>query len=208
MVSISSVAIANMALSHIGAKNSIESFDEKSAEAKQCKVWYAYSIQQALESYDWSFARRRTDLALSTQAAPPEWLYRYQYPADCAKARLIYNPCGLQADAIPFDIEIDDNDTRTILTNMNLAQLVYTKSLTTTGSFTTFFVELASRGLAQHIAFKLTGSMKIADAQAQVYQNLLRSAPAQDANEHVDEPPREAEWIRARGSSYYPYRWR
>lgn len=204
MLTVSPVAIANMALSNIGSKSHIESFTEKSPEANQCNIWYGFSLQQALESFDWSFARSRFQLALDGDAPPDEWNYRYQYPADCAKARRIWNPAGSQADAVPFDLETNSKGARTILCNLNSALLVYTKAITDTSAFSTFFVELVSRGLAQHIAFKLTGKREIVKDQVDTYQSMLRAAPAQDANERVGQPPRDAEWIRGRTFAPYP----
>lgn len=198
MAAVSSVTIANMALSHIGAKSSIESLDENSSEAKQCKLWYAFSLEQALESYDWSFARTRRALALSGEAPPDQWSYRYQYPADCVKARRIWNPAGEQADAVPFEIEMGADDNRTILTDIQGAVLIFTKSVTNPALFSKLFVEMLSRGLAQHIAFALTGKTEVTKEQAGAYQSILRAAAAYDGNERVGQPPRDAEWIRGR----------
>ncbi len=59
MASISQVAIGNMALSHIGASSTIESFGEDTNGAQQVNLWYDFSRQQTLESYDWGFARTK-----------------------------------------------------------------------------------------------------------------------------------------------------
>ena len=200
MVTISAVRIANMALSHIGARSSIESLDESSPEAKQCKLWYDYSRQQALASYDWSFARKRQALAVHADD-PPEgvWNYRYVYPSDCLKAQHIVNLAGPTADAVPYNVEAsDDGETKTILTDTEDAVLVYTFDQTSTAMFTPLFIEMLSHLLAHHIAFSLTGKKEIRTLELQIYNSLVNAAPAQDANEKVEAPPREAEWIRGR----------
>ena len=66
---VSQVLIANMALSNIGTKSEIASLDENSVEAKQCKLWYDLSRKQALEAFDWGFARKRLTLALHADDA-------------------------------------------------------------------------------------------------------------------------------------------
>lgn len=198
MVSVSSVGIANMALSHVGARAKIQTLTENSAEAKQCNIWYDFSRTQALEAYDWAFARKRLTLALDGDAAPDEWSFRYQYPADCVAFRRIWNPNGPDDDAIPFAVETNSNQARTILTNLDSAVGVYTFDLSSTVMFTPFFVEALSHLLAHHIAFSLTGKLDIKNQEMQIFNAMIRQAGAANANEAVDPPPRDAEWVRGR----------
>lgn len=198
MPTISPVVIANMALANISDKSSIESLDERGTQAAQCKLWYDFSLRQCLEAYDWSFARKRAALAAAGDDPPDQWSFRYQIPADCVAPRRIWNPGGDDCDAVPFEIETDSTDTATILTDMETAQLVYTKYITNAAVFKPVFVELLARCLASHIAFPLTGKREIAKDQADTYRTLLRSAPSYDANEQVKKPPRDADWIRGR----------
>lgn len=199
MSAVSTVQIANMALSHIGAKSSIESLDEQSPEARACKLWYQLALEQALEGFDWSFARKRMDLALDGDDPPAEWLFRYQYPVDCVRFRYIWNPAGPDADAVPFEIETNGSDQRTIVTNMESAVGIFTKLITTPTSYTPMFIEALSRALAHHIAFTITGDLKIKQEQAQGFQAIIATAAASNANERVGRPPRDAEWVRGRG---------
>jgi len=202
MIAMSQVKVANMALSHIGTKSRIESLTEASNEAKAINLWWDFALEESLELYDWSFARTRTpqggSLALDGDVPPDEWSFRYQYPADCIKARRIWNPNGRQDDAVPFELELNSNGVRTILTNLENPILVYTKWVDNVSLFIPIFISLFSRVLASHIAFPLTAQQKIVDAQMAQVSGLLRAAPAVDANERVSEPPREAEWIRGR----------
>lgn len=197
---VSAVTIGNMALSHIGATSSIESLSENSAEASQVNLWYDYSREQSLEANDWSFARKRQDLALHSDAAPePEWGFRYQYPVDALAIRLIVNPAGKMVDAVPFTSETSlDGLTKTILTNMEDAEAVYTFDQQLPSLFTNMFIEALSYLLAHHISYSLTGNAAIKEDMLRIYVALLRIAEAQNANEGVGDKPREAEWIRDR----------
>ena len=200
MATISKVRIANMALSHVGTKSTIESLTEDSAEAHECDLWYDYCRLQALEAYDWNFARKRQTLALHSDD-PPEgvWGFRYQYPADCVALRNIVNPLGPDADAIPFEVEMNDTgETKTILTDMEDAVMAYTFNQSVTVMYSPFFVMTFSYLLAHHIAFSLTGKTKIRDTMIGIYDNLILTAPAHNANERVGKPPRDADWIRGR----------
>lgn len=198
-MTLSKVAIANLALSHLGS-HSIASFTEGSSEADQVNTWYDYCRQEVLEAYNWSFARKRIDLALSSSAAPTqEWSYRYQYPADCVAMRYLVNAQNPEGDAIPFSIEMeDDGISKSIVTNLNDAEAVYTFDQTNTAVFTPLFALALSYLLAAHTAYALTGKEKLGPEMLQIYQGTVMMAAARNSNENRDAPPREAEWIRNR----------
>lgn len=199
MAEIDQVTIANMALSHLGNSNIIEDFGEQSPEADQARLWYDYSRLQSLEDFDWFFARRRATLASSEQGPPPEWAYRYVWPADCVAPRKIPNPAGDEADPIPYAIEMNDEGSQnTILTNLDEATLVYTRDISNTKIFTPNFVLMFSYQLAYHMAMPITKKVSIEDRMLNRYNQLLAAAPAKAANQEMDKPPRESELIRSR----------
>jgi hypothetical protein len=197
---ISTVAICNMALTHIGADSTIESIDEDSAEANACKTWFDWSRVQVLELSDWSFARKRVTLALHGDAAPEgDWLYRYEYPSDCVNARYIPQAGGWTDDATPFVVEVtDDGSEKTILTDMGSAVLVYTFDQKNSMLWSSGFIDALALRLASNIAFTLTGSRELAAQLAKDSVNAVGIAAASNANEGREREPREAEGIRAR----------
>ncbi len=210
---ISKIRIANMALSNVGAKSTIESFTEGSAESNAAELWYDYSRLQALAAHDWSFARRRATLTVHADAPPDGvWAYRYVYPVDCVKFRKIQNPTGSPlvtfnmdsdqanaADAIPFDVEMDDDaDTKSIITDLNEAVGVYTFDQERPELFTPFFVQMFAMAIASNVCFELTGKLDLQEKIVGRFLQLSRAAPAVDSNERVDKPPRDADWIRSR----------
>ena len=199
MATISPTRIANLALSNVGTKSTIESLSEDSAEANECDLWYEFAREEALKAHNWSFARKRFTLALHGDDPPDEWGFRYQYPADCLAIRLIQNPAGTTADPIPYRVEMsDDGMTKSILTNLEDAAVIYTFNQQTTAFFTPYFVKMMSYLLGGYIAFTLTGKRSVRADMVKQYEKLLVTAPAYDANEGQNGPPREAEWIRDR----------
>ena len=206
MSSISKVIIGNMALGHVGARDAIESIDEESTVARQVRLWYDFSREQTLAAFDWSFARKRVALALIEEVptgdpVAGEWSYRYQYPADCIAARYIVNPLGKTADAVPFEVEVSEGgEAKTILTDMEDPVLVYTFDQQLTSIFSPYFVQTLSILLGSHIAYPVTGKMKLKGELLNLFGSYIRAASAHDANERVSAPPREAENIRARNS--------
>ena len=201
MATISKVKIANMALASIGTDSTIESFTENSAEAAQINLWYDYSRIQALEAFDWSFARKRQTLTLHSEDAPDGVFgFRYQYPDTAVTFRKMQNPLGDAADNIPYLVEMDaTGNEKTILTDLEDAIGVFTFDLTSTPLFSAHFVRTLASAIAANIAYPLTGKTSVQDRQVALFRDLVLIAPAQNANENQDKPPRDAEWIRARG---------
>ncbi len=211
---ISDTRIANMALAHVGAKSTIEAIGEDSTEGRVLELWFEYSRKQTLQAFDWNFARKRITLTTHAEDAPDGvWGFRYIYPSDCLSARKMENPTSSVSlvwvqnftdsenlgDAIPFEVEMNvAGNQKTILTNLDDAKLVYTFEQLDSGLYSPLFVEALSWAVASHIAYTLTGKRSIADSAGAAFQNIMARAPAADANERVDKPPREAEWVRGR----------
>lgn len=194
-----SVMISNMALSALGARATVASLNENSNEGITCKLWYDFCRLQTLASYNWSFAKTRVDLVLSDEDPPDTiWDFRYLLPDDCIAIRELQNPLGPSADAVPYSIEKSPLGVRTLVTNLEDAVAVYTSDVTDTEEFTPFFADCLSTYLAYRIAVAITGDEGKRDQMAKQFVMMIRVAPAQDANESVDAPPRDAEAIRAR----------
>lgn len=202
----SPVEIGNLALQHLGVTTFITDLTELSKEARNINLRWDRARRQALGAFDWSFARKRAALAVHGTAAPEDdWGYRYEYPADCLKARKIFNPFGWPDDAVPFSLETTASGAQmSILTDMESAELIYTFDQTNYDIYPEHFIELLSVLLAYHIAYPITTKREVKGDMLNIYQNLLSQAPAVDANENVDRGPRDAEWIRARGYTSYP----
>ena len=210
-MAITKTFIANMALSHIG-KDGIEDFNEKSAAARAIRDFYDHARRQALEAFNWNFARKRAALALSSDAPPDGvWAFRYQYPVDCVVIRYLQNPGstlfvprdwgypGTETDAIAFQIEVGSTGgERTILTNLENAVAIYTFDQQICGVYSQFFIDMLSHLLASQIAIRLTGKRSLKADEINTYNALVRIGPAHNAQEGLSEPPRDAEWVRGR----------
>lgn len=196
----STLSISNMALSHIG-QGAIGSLNENSAPGNACKLWYDFCRIQTLAAYDWSFARKRATLTESDEdddPPPDDWGYRYILPTDCVAVRYIVNPAGPTADAVPFKLAQGADGTKTLLCNMEEVDIWYTCDVTSINMFTVFFIDCLSLMMAWRIAFTITGSLDLQNEMGRRFVDTIRVAPAADANENVDQPPRDAEAIRAR----------
>lgn len=193
-----SLQIANMALSLIGAQSTITDLNENSPEAAQIRTWFEFSRAQTLQAYDWNFARQRAALVAFTDSIDyTNFAFRYHDLTDSISIRLIWNPAGPDADAVPYSTETFSGE-KTILTDMEDAVAVYTHDETDVSLFPPLFVEALAACLGYHIAFVLTGSQEIKDKMAATFQVLVRTASGVDGNEQQSKAPRDADSIRAR----------
>jgi len=89
----SQVDVANRALSEVGARTLIASFDEASTAAANVKLWYDKLRQMLLRGAHWGFARETLALtqigSLAEGTSQYPWRYMYAYPADCIKLRYL-----------------------------------------------------------------------------------------------------------------------
>lgn len=198
-VGFSKVQIARMALSHVGSKSNIESLDENNTSAKECKLWYDMARLRVLEVHNWGFARKSQALALHSDAAPTyRWSYRYSKPSDCVAPRMIENPLGLDADAIPFDIEEAPNGTESIVTDQASAVLLFTRNIEDVTRFSMHFIHMMSLQLAIFINPKLTGKTSVLDRLQRRFDSAFIQCPAVDAEWRVPRQERDAPWHRDR----------
>ena len=106
---------------------------------------------------------------------------------------------GKEADLIPFTVEtISDGSLKSILSDLENAELIYTFDQTDPTLFSSKFIDALSYRVASNIAFQITGDPELAQQTFKVYQTVLRSAGGSSAQEGIDQVPRDSEWIRSR----------
>lgn len=191
------IEICNQALGNLGTKSAIQALNEASTEAKECLRWYDPSRKSTLERFDWGFARRRAALALHTVDAPDTWGYRYQWPATCIAARYIPDP-GDDDVKVPFRQENASDGSRSLLTNLGSATLIYTFDATDPNLFTPTFVDALSFLMAFRMAPKLTASKGKQKEMADAYEAFFKISTGSNANQQTSNPVPDADWIKGR----------
>lgn len=203
------VDICNLALSEIGDGANVAALTDPSTQAKLCNRFYPIALQQMLEANDWSFATARAAPALSGSLPPSPWLYAYSLPGDCVRLRQVLPPapsaglssfppdwywsgsaCGaLVQMPQPFRLETDATGARIILTNVESAQLLYTRQVNDTTKFSGQFVTALAMLLASFLAgpiVKGKEGVALAGALARAWVQQLAVAAASDASQqHV-----------------------
>lgn len=167
----SQVAIANLALSHLGNRARVASIapPDGSVEADLCSTFFPLARDELLELGDWSFARKRETLAELPAVDSELWTYAYALPSDCLRPRRIISGSTTLAeeDSAVFVVEGD-----TIFTDKQNARLVYTRYVTDVSRFPPSVVVAFSYLLAAHLA----GPIIKNDAGAQAAVSLRKAA--------------------------------
>ncbi len=174
-----------------------------SNERKYCSANYDNALETVLEDHDWGFASKYEDLALlkeSTDDNPPPlpWLYEYDYPSDCIKAREIQKLSDAE-DEIPFRLDLDDDGTgKVIHTDREDAKLRYTKRLVSCTLFSPKAIKALGLELASRIVIPLTGNLELKQTIDNLYEVALSNAEASNFNENVNRKPQDPETITSR----------
>lgn len=109
--------IINQSLDAAGVDFTIGDPEEGTREAQVSLRAYGQCLRQLLRAANWDFARKTAPLVLLADATggtpdvgtlvPVPWVYEYQYPIDCMKARYIpWNPAQQTAGIPPGNIQI------------------------------------------------------------------------------------------------------
>ena len=190
----SEAEICNLAIAICESDKFIESLDESSQEAINCKVWYAATRDLVLRKAAWPFAKKRGLLNLS--GTPPSiWDYSYVLPGDCLTALGVEDGSGSSWPFSSIDtratyaIENDGTgDGRRIYMNVRDAKLIYTMRAVNPTIYSPEFVEALSWKLASNIARPLKIGADKAREILQFAEQLMARAAAMAYNEQKPGP--------------------
>jgi hypothetical protein len=206
------IQICNFALSNIGAAR-IQSLNDPTKEARECKIHYPIARDAVLEDYDWDFARKRLSLAKSSDEYSG-WDFAYQWPVDCVAVRKIQDVTGaysgtyLDSDTgvyvssgngVEYEIAANASlDRRVVLTDMDDAELVYTARVTDANMFSPLYVVALGFRLASALAIPIKGKAALATSMMNTYLFQLGRAQASQANQQNKKPSDDSSFTRVR----------
>lgn len=203
------VDIANLALYRIGQLEPISDLDEDTPQAEAVKAIFGIVRDAVLESYQWPFATFRAQLAVvasaETDPDSPDlrtgWGFTYALPANCLAPRYLYpgtNTPG-ERQEIPFEIEGDVTRGKVLLTNLEEAELVYTKLITNPNVWSPMFRDAFALRLAADLALSLAKKPQLGFNLHRLFESWVSRASAAQSNQaRKDLPPPEASYIRDR----------
>lgn len=186
-MSVSEVAICNMALGALGVTQQISALDEDSTEAANCTLYYEHVRDYVLRAMPWDFAKKYASAQLveeaDSQAWSYEWSYSYRYPSDCLFLRRIEDGGGgLTTPPPPFSLGYDSSG-KLVFTNVDDAIFVYTSKITDTTLFDPMFVDALCMRLAWSLAMPLAITNGLDQIALQKYEVAIGRASAASGNE-------------------------
>ncbi len=156
---------------------------------------------------------------------PQPWLYEYLLPNDCLFVRFLLPtflpqigsvpifptpsslaPTLLPRQQIPFVVgtdKVNGNLAKIILTNLSLAQIVYTQNNPNPDFWDSQFQAAYVASLAAFLIPPLNLNMALLKTQVAIANQIIAEARSADGNEGVVSQNREASWIVARGAGEY-----
>lgn len=194
--------IGNMALGHIGVQGYISSpQNDKSNEARQCRLFYAHARDLILTMMPWPFATQRIKLSTNSQQFN-DWSFTYNYPLDCALAVNILLP-GMRtppADKkVPYKIVRNPMTTgKLILTDMEQAVLEYNAMVTDPAEFDAPFAQATSLLLSTMIGGPLRCDPALLKKKEQEYQAWQAEASTKVLREQKEDQQPESELVSVR----------
>lgn len=184
-----------MALSLIGCRP-VTSLDRPSTEEdRQCILWWDHSVKEVLEKHDWKFARRyASNLAVSTSPSG-EYDHAYQLPNDCLVLRYLWDDEAKQR-VTEEEYELQG---RSILTDLDTVNIVYTKLDENTGGYPGHFVKALIFLLASYLAYKLAEKGGRSDEMREKYLLALHEAVEIDQAQGNYPEDEKDSWMEAAG---------
>jgi hypothetical protein len=145
------VDICNLALSHLGNRASVVSISpvDGSVESDYCARFYQIARDEILEIGDWTFARTRAALVQLVTNPSSTWDYAYALPSDCLVPRRLVTGETYNHEDDSRDFSVEGS---TLLTNLEDAELIYTRPIEDPTRFSPGFVIATSYKLAAYLA--------------------------------------------------------
>ena len=198
------VDICNLALGIIGDSR-IQSRSERSKEASECDRFYDQALDEALEAFDWPFARSYSrGVTPSGIDAVTGYAHAFAVPSDTIAIRGIAR--SMRGQVSPeFTLSSVASPTgayvRLIHTDRDGGVIVYTRRETFVPAFTPLFVAAVAAKLASYIAMPLTKSKEKRDDADKKYREVIEQAAVSVGNQGVPGLGGDAvpDWIEARG---------
>ena len=199
-MAISSVEIANIALTKLGASRII-TMDDDVKQARAIRATFDPARRSELRAHNWTFAIVRKQLPVL--ADPPNWGFNFQYqlPEDCLRV--------IQVSDLFAGISLDDyrNGDRSsyAIEQHRIAtddgpplKIRYIRDVTDAGQFDAVFCQALAARLAMELCEEITQSNTKMQWLQGVYKSVMMEAIRVDAIERPPNPLPDSEWVLGR----------
>lgn len=191
--------IANIALGMIGNADGITSMNETSHEARTCRRFYDQAVREALEAYDWPFARTYGLPSVPQDYSLSGYSYAALWPSDALAIRGIARDLVNEPDN-EFHIatvQLGDKVERVIHSDKAGGVIVYTRDVKDPSLFTPLFCGAAGSRLACYIALPITQDKGKRDDAEKRFELMLERAAVSVGNQGRSalNPKMDPDWI-------------
>lgn len=187
--------------------------------------WNCFRAQATLTLLAAAIGTPENQTGTELPLPPQPWAYQYAVPANSLKCRYLIPLCpntqttnggtvpfttannGMPvwirgARAIPFVVayatDASNNPIEVILTNLSMAQLIYTVNQPNPQIWDSQFTQAFVAALAAYLVPALTLNMGLMSAQIGIADKIIMAARASDANEGPINQDHLPDWMRAR----------
>lgn len=173
---ISDVAVANFAAGILDDR-SITSLSDDTSIGRFMQREYTYARDELLQSYPWSFAKKRALLPALTAAPAFGYQYAYRVPTDCLRPLPLTVDGHEESDPVPYEYESFE-----ILCDLSAPlKLRYIRRVTNASEFTHLYARALGCKLAMMAATRITGKSAYFEKAAQMYAAAMADAKLEDS---------------------------
>lgn len=192
--------VCNLALDII-REPPAQSLTDTSAPLRWVLRNYDHTVDVALRSYKWNFAKRRAKLSRDGTDPEFEWAYRYKLPNDCLRILSVAEYGGrLDGRSRRAVLDVPHEIVGNYIETDYAAPLAikYILRITNPGEWDPLFVEIVRCSLAQGLANKFTSKNKFLELATGMLNRAVAKAEEIDTFEGSPEPTEQDDIIRAR----------
>jgi hypothetical protein len=192
----SQVTISNLALADV-REPSIQSMDEDSFQARECRRQYDQCLAELLEAHEWGFAVARAALAVVANDRSGEWAYAYALPVGIGTPRRLlpnFTAAGYYSvppywNGIAGAVNPYIIDSGVIYSWIPDATIEYGRADVTPDEMPALFRRALGKSMAANLAKTLTDDDKLKERLQQEADLAVQRAIADDRNR---QPARES----------------
>jgi hypothetical protein len=188
----SETAIANLALTRLGASRITNIDTEQSENAAKMRAVFDFLRDEVLRSHPWSFATQRVNFNQTTNTPLYGFASEYQIPGDVLRV-LPPSTGGGGSRQCEYKIEGDK-----ILTDDSTFQARCILRIEDTTQWDSVFVDAFATRLQAELAYAIVNNRALAGDLFNLYLAKIRSAKAYNAMEDTPDPLTADLWLTER----------
>ena len=189
-MAVSKTSIANAALIEIGVERIISG--ETSEAQRLVDELFQQTLDEEIESDDWTFAIHRSQLAAESETPDFEYTYQHRLPSNpyCLRVLSEYNDYTYTVEGLK------------ILSDSTPLQIRYIKRITDVTELSASFRKAFQFRLASILAIPLRGSRALKETMENKYAKAIAKAASKDSQQSTPEETANGSWLDARKGYY------